>query len=532
MHWISRQPLPDVYRLKRIRKVVFSLHHLDTTLSYGLLLLLTLLLTGEAILSLQWRMVHDTPLLHYVAFLLDQYHYIPYKDIFETSMPGTFLFHLALVNMFGYGDFAFRLVDLAWLAALLIVTWRIMSNFSPRVAWAGVVLFGLSYFQYGPSMSLQRDYVAMLPIATAVLLAISGLPVRPVVQAGMIGLLFGLSATIKPHLAMGLPLLLLFLWRQRPDRSWRLLFELGGGGAAGLVAAPAATMFWLWSQGALPYFWEMSTRYLPLHLGLTRTHETISGLQRVRYLIDAHQDLGGRALWLVPASLGSYMSLTGSRLSKKQQQIMMLLIALTVAYSLYPVIAGQFFLYHWMPFQYFVVILSGLVFIRPPTAHSLIQRLFPIVILGVTLYVALDLPPGFTQQLRGAPPPAPKGGRVDEIALFLQSRLNEWDRVQPLDWTGGAVHAMLIAQAQNATPFIYDYHFYHHISHPFIQELRSRFLQQFQQAAPRFVIEIQTQKPWVTGPDTSREFVELEEILETEYSSVFAGNGYVIYERR
>jgi hypothetical protein len=482
-------------------------------------------------------MVHDTPLLHYVAFLLDRFDYVVYRDVFETSMPGTILFHLAIGKLFGYGDLAFRLVDLAWLGSLLAVTWHLMRRFGRRVAWASVVLFGLSYFQHGQNMSLQRDYLAVLPISMAVLLAASRRPWRsPTIQLCLIGLLFGLAATIKPHLAIGLPLVLLFYWRH-PDQIFTTVppvspWLIGAFALVGFFIPVAGAVLWVCSQGAWLYFWEMISQYLSLHLQLTRTHETIFGIDRLRYLIHSHQELGGRSIWLTPACLGVYMAVFEAQLSHKKTSLIYLLIGLAILYSLYPILAGQFFNYHWMPFQYFIVILAALAAIRlPQPSPSPFKRLFPILLLGVTLYLGLNLPEGFLGQLEGLAPPPPKYGRVDEIASFLQSRLEPGDLVQPLDWTGGAVHAMLLARAKAATPFIYDYHFYHHISHPYIQLLRQRFIQQLTQTKPRFVVAILTDKPWVSGADTSREFKELNDFLTSHYTSSVRNDGYIIYER-
>ena len=167
-------------------------HHVcsDDMIILSLFLPLSLLLTAELIMSLEWRMEHDFPLLHYVAFLIDHYNYIPYKDIFETSMPGTFVFHLGIGKCFGYGDLAFRIVDITWFLTLLVVTWAIVKHFGRRVAWATVVLFGLTYFQHGPEMSLQRDYVGILPISMAILLAISQFPSKLSIRTFLIGIFF------------------------------------------------------------------------------------------------------------------------------------------------------------------------------------------------------------------------------------------------------------------------------------------------------------------------------------------------------
>ena len=75
------------------------------------------------------------------------------------------------------------------------------------------------------------------------------------------------------------------------------------------------------------------------------------------------------------------------------------------------------------------------------------------------------------------PGPRPvKRGDVDVIATFLSQRLRPSDTVQPLDVASGAVHAMLITKSLIATPFIYDFHFYHHQKRPIIRDLRGRML--------------------------------------------------------
>ena len=123
-------------------------------------------------------------------------------------------------------------------------------------------------------------------------------------------------------------------------------------------------------------------------------------------------------------------------------------------------------------------------------------------------------------------------GRVDEIAAFLNERLKPGEKVQPLDWTGGAIHAMLLAKAEIATSFLYDYHFYHDISSPLIQGFRKKFLGEMESSKPRFIIEIVTDKPWVTGPDTTFEFPQLRSFLKGNYFVARQGDGYLIYESK
>lgn len=50
--------------------------------------------------------------------------------------------------------------------------------------------------------------------------------------------------------------------------------------------------------------------------------------------------------------------------------------------------------------------------------------------------------------------------------------------MQPIDWTTGAVQALLRTEHPIGTRFLYDYHFYHHVQMPVIQKLRAQFVSQ------------------------------------------------------
>jgi hypothetical protein len=531
----KQQPLSIYEKLRRLSA--------DDRLSYALLVPLSVYLFDVGLLSLKWRMVHDSPLFHYVAFLVDKKHLVLYKDVFETSMPGIFAFHLFIVKLFGYGDVAFRMLDITWLALLLAVTWRFMKPLGKRVAWASIVLFGVSYFQRGPMISLQRDYIGILPISVAVLLA-TALDHGGVYRYGkafVIGLLFGLSATIKPHLAIGLPLVLFFLWRKTDERHTAPTMAEGAyiclAAALGFAIPVIICLIWLWQSGALPYFLEMVSSYLPLHLGLTYEHKTVFGQDRIMYLIRSYKQLGGLHIWLLPGFIGFYLAMFDLKLSSGERNLIYLLSGLAGLYSIYPVFAGQFWEYHWMPFQYFVILFSALALLRlPEQDQARFRRLFPVGVLILAALLALDTPVDSSGKLLKVPeiypPVAWEGGRVDKIADFLKSNLEPGDRVQPLDWTGGAVQAMLLSKACAATPYIYDYHFYHHISEPYIQLLRRRFIDSLSKTKPRFIIDVNTQKPWVSGRDTTKEFKELKSLLKKHYKVAVKGDGYKIYKIR
>ena len=68
-------------------------------------------------LSLRWRVIHDSPLMLYTAFLTEKYGAVPHKDFFDMNMPGTYFINLLPVKAAGQSDLAFRVFDLCYPAA-------------------------------------------------------------------------------------------------------------------------------------------------------------------------------------------------------------------------------------------------------------------------------------------------------------------------------------------------------------------------------------------------------------------------------
>ncbi len=66
--------------------------------------------------SLGWPLIHDAPIMHYIAWLMAQ-GAVPYRDAFDMNLPGVYLIHRAVLLIAGPGDLPWRVFDLAWLAA-------------------------------------------------------------------------------------------------------------------------------------------------------------------------------------------------------------------------------------------------------------------------------------------------------------------------------------------------------------------------------------------------------------------------------
>ena len=482
-------------------------------------------------LSLQWHMTHDAPILFYMAYGMEHFGYVPYVDFFDMNAPGTHYADALIGRVFGYGDLGFRIADLTALAALLALTWLLMRRYGRWVAPCATALFGALYLGGGPDISLQREYLALLPVAGALALATTRRARSAPVPWLLVGALLGVATTIKPGMAVGLPAVLVYgaavsakrgVGQAQAGSAWSVV----GASLLGFAVPLAATALHLASVGALDDFLAIAGNYWPLYSSLSRTHEVILPSGRAAYLAGEWARLGGLWPWMVPAALGTGLAVLA--VPKRRRQTL-LLAALAVSYSVYPVVGGKFWTYHWLPFLYFAVLLSALTLIEAPR-RALLRR---VAIVAFLLAAALGLrpPDEVPRQLAGERWASPDVLRAERIAGFLSESLRPGDTVQPLDWTGGAVHGMLKAGARLATPFVYDFHFSHHVSTGTIQDLRARFLDELKSARPRFIIRTETLRPWVSGPDTQKGFHAVDEFVRENYREVHAGFGYRIYGR-
>lgn len=499
-------------------------------IQYIILTLLAAFLIVQTAYSLQWTPTHDAAPLLYEVFLM-QGGAMPYRDIFDFQMPGAYVAYYLLGIVSNFGPLRLRILDLLILAALITITYFAIQRYGKLPAIAAGVLFGLKYLQGGPSLSLQREYLLLIFIALALLIGIrrDSLTLK---HRLTLGLLFGLSAVIKPHAALGLLPFLLFDiadLRQRPGVSLQSLIKgslLPMG--LGFLIPISLTALWLLFTNSLLPFLDIATNYWGLYSQINGRMEVTSGTDRWLFILAQFPHFGGHWLWLIPASLGVY-------LNRDRQTY--LLAALALCYAIYPALSGQFFPYHYIPFIYFIILLASLTLssFRSPlsTFHfpqpSFLFHLSSLLLL-ITIILTIRPSTAFLRQIEGKPITT-STDRAEDIARFLERNLEPGDTVQPLDWTGGSLLAMLQTRTLIATPYVFDFYFYHHVSDPYIQSIRADFMTQLQKANPRFIIEVTAiDKPWVTGEDTSRDFPELRAFLDKRYSITMERDDYIIYE--
>lgn len=481
------------------------------------ILLLAIFLIVQAIFSLQWPLAHDEAPLFYEAFLMQNGN-IPYKDFFDFQMPGSYIIYYLLGIISNFGPFRIRILDIIILASIILITYLALKKINPTSAILAGILFGLSYLSAGPALSLQREYLILIFLSLAIFISLQeNLSFK---HRLMLGLLFGLASTIKPHSAIGLIPIILFDIFPLRDSSWfkKIIFY-----AIGFFIPILFIIIWLASTNALTPFLDIALNYWSLYSQINGELVILSSTERLSYILNLVWRLGGHGLWFIPAAFAIYLN------HNKQTY---LIASLALCYAIYPAFTGQFFPYHYILFLYFIIILASLSIpsFQFPTPNSLIINLSSFFFL-LTLIFTIRPSQTFIRQLEGKEI-VTSSDRAVEIENFLEKNLEQGDLVQPLDWTGGTLLAMLETRAPIATEYVFDFYFYHHISNPYIQNLRNDFMKQLGESRPRFIIEVKSvDKPWVGGDDTTRiKFPELQNFLDENYSITIQKDDYVIYE--
>jgi len=479
-------------------------------------LLLAYLIWG----SRAWPLIHDAPLMHYIAWLIGQ-GAVPYRDAFDMNLPGAYLLHLAVLRVGGSGDLPWRLFDLGWLVGicgfLAAYCRHIGDGWS---AAAGALLFGLYHLSGGAWHAGQRDFLLCL------FLLLGAWGVARGTERGASGALLwgglalGAAMTLKPHAALYWMLCAAIAAR---DRS----IALSAWRAAGLVIAaglvvPGAVFGWLAWRGGLGSFLGVYTGYVvPLYSRIGRASPWQA--------IEGHAF--GRPLVLLLVAL-ALLALVTPPLRRPAYKGLALVGAL---YGLaHFVLQGKGWEYQLYPLVLFCCALApAAVLSWRGTDWPRILDLFGarrlvalvvwallVVVLGAKGVEALD-----------APWIAEKARRVAAITRDLGRLVPPGAPVQVMDTTAGGVHALLRLESRQPTRFIYDFHFFHDVGDPRIEALRAELLTSL--AAGRAAAVVILEDSWpVPGYGRLDTFPRLRRTLDESYTVAVEGTGYRIYAKR
>jgi hypothetical protein len=461
--------------------------------------------------SRSWPLVHDAPLMHYVAARLLE-GAVPYRDLFDMNFPAVYAAHALLLALLGGSDLAFRAFDLAILAvaaAGLLVALRDTGRWGGPAAAALLVLYHVAG---GPWLAGQRDVLLCAGLAWAAAGLAAHAPVAP--AGGGLGALggaavaLGLAGWVKPHGWLLVPLLLRAAWRHRARR--RALAVV----AAGLAAPAAGALGWLGATGALPAFGDIVLRYLvPLYGPLGREPLPVSLRTR---------DFGPGVL----VALATWAALGALALARaRRRETLVLLGAGLAAGGLHFALQGRGWEYHLYPLVLFTCALGGAGLGVASARHCRA--------LAVALSLLLLLAAG-TLVVKGGRNREPawitaKLARVEAVAAALRPVVAAGGTVQVLDTTDGGIHALYRLGARQATRFLYDFHFYHDAGHPYVRRLRGELLAALEREPPAAVVLFERSWP-AGGYERLDGFPALRRWLARGYRLAREGDGFRLYQ--
>ena len=460
-----------------------------------------------------WPLVHDAPIMHYVAWRIAE-GAVPYRDLFDMNFPGVYLLHLLVVTTVGVGDVGWRLFDLAWLAVSGGLLFAVASPWGRPAALGAALFFALYHLAGGAWQAGQRDFLLVafllagaLGVAAWMENAVDG---RPSAALAAGGLALGASLTIKPHAV----LLLAALAALIAVRGWRAHGRVATALAtfvAGALVVPALVVGWLAAAGGLPAWTAIVLHYLlPLYARLGRS---------------AGWSVYRPGAWIaitigVVLSVGA--AVTAGRFGARH--------AVAAAGALYGVVhfvaQGKGWEYHLYPLAAFATLL---LFAEAGPAVAALRRPLAIPLLAVIVAAGALL----GNKAAGASAAGwerDKAARVRGLTDELAARLRPGDTVQVLDTTAGGIHALLRLGVREPTRFVYDFHFFHDVGHPTIRALRAELVRGLDARPPRLIVMFEQGWP-VGGYERLDAFVALRERL-ARYDLAVPGPGYRIYAQR
>ena len=103
--------------------------------------------------------------------------------------------------------------------------------------------------------------------------------------------------------------------------------------------------------------------------------------------------------------------------------------------------------------------------------------------------------------------------------------------VQVLDTAEGGVHALLRLHAREPSRFLYDFHFHHDVSHPYVRRLRAELMGALRLRPPAAVVVFVPGWP-EGGYERLAAFPDLHRWLLEGYRVAEEGDGYRLHVGR
>lgn len=218
--------------------------------------------------SLHWQMMIDSPIMHYVNFLIDHGRK-PYADITDNNMPGAYYTEALAMRIFGTGDLAWRIYDYFLLTVLTATLIYVAKPYDWLAGFFAGGLFIAVHAAEGPKYLVEREQVLTVLLVLGYAALFAAVRKQWSWLMLLLGITGGLATSIKPtFLPLPLALMLLATIVLRRRQITALPYILWA--FAGLVAVAALDLGYLLHYGVLQSFWFVLHTVSPTYTLLQR----------------------------------------------------------------------------------------------------------------------------------------------------------------------------------------------------------------------------------------------------------------------
>jgi hypothetical protein len=411
-----------------------------------------------------WPLVGDAPLIHYVVFLAN-HGLVPYRNIIDPNMPGTYCIEALVTHFFGFGALPWRIFDLLLTAVAAACMLQIAA---PHGLAAGFIAAGTLTLIHGRDGFIelgQRDLVLAVfaLLAYSFLFALLRKPRSGWIDAllsAAFGLFLALATTIKPTAALFFPPLLALgavVLRNQSRSVSRFL-------AAALAAAalpPLLILIALLRARDLQAFLAILDQLIPYHarlLGLSMSYMALHVLSSVLLPIVL--------LWLpVGLTLRRWSSWEGAALLIG---FLVGAVSFCVQRRAYP--------YHRYPSEAFLLLWIALDLVEALRNRSLNRGKLTQITAALALFYGV-----FVIAVGSTALAIRYDWRNQDFQSMLRADLTQLGgpslsgQVQCLDMANGCIDALLRMKLVQDTGFLYDCYLYGPPNDPEEQRYRRQF---------------------------------------------------------
>lgn len=150
---------------------------------------------------------------HYIAYKINHWHLLPYRDAYEFQFYGIFLYHLLIQKLFGYSDMGFRIFDfLNFVFLCLTIGYTLkylIEEIDDEDLYLILILLTATYYSLGGWWTGQREIFIMPYIFWSFYFFKKACLNSNIKYAFIAGIAAGIGFIIKPFGGVYLPIFVL-----------------------------------------------------------------------------------------------------------------------------------------------------------------------------------------------------------------------------------------------------------------------------------------------------------------------------------